>query len=99
MWGPEMTRPSGRPLEIELAALADAGLSEREIMDAPRRVRELLTGKRRPLRVPLTMPDVESGADEHGEYIKCVFELPRGAFATSAMQEIMKSDVAEEDEC
>lgn len=98
MWGLEMTRPVGRPLEIELEALAAAGLSEQALLDGPRRARDALSGKRRPLRVPLTMPDVEAGVDEHGDYIKCVFELPRGSFATSALQEIMKTDMAEEDE-
>lgn len=98
MWGTEMPQPEGRPLELEREALAAAGLSEQTLASAPRRARDALTGKRRPLRVPLTMPDVEAGVDEHGEYIKCVFELPRGSFATSAMQEIMKTDVVEEDE-
>lgn len=98
MWGVEMTRPTGKPLEIELEALAAAGLSEQALAETTKRARESLAGKRRPLRVPLTMPDVEAGVDEHGEYIKCVFELPRGSFATSALQEIMKTDVAEEDE-
>lgn len=98
MWGLEMTKPTGKPLEIELEALVAAGLSEQALTDGPRRARDALSGKRRPLRVPLTLPDVEAGVDEHGDYIKCIFELPRGSFATSALQEIMKTDVAEEDE-
>ncbi len=49
-------------------------------------------GVRRALRVPLSLPDIEAGVDEHGAYIKCVFELPRGAFATTVMSEIMKHE-------
>lgn len=49
-------------------------------------------GVRRALRVPLRLPDIEAGVDQHGSYIKCVFELPRGAFATTVMSEIMKND-------
>lgn len=51
-----------------------------------------VAGVRRALRVPLRLPDIEAGVDEHGAYIKCVFELPRGAFATTVMSEIMKTD-------
>jgi tRNA(Glu) U13 pseudouridine synthase TruD len=28
--------------------------------------------------------------DEHGAYIRCAFELPRGSFATVVMRELMK---------
>jgi len=36
--------------------------------------------------------------DEHGPYIKCRFELPRGSFATVVMDEIMKSGEVMEEE-
>jgi tRNA(Glu) U13 pseudouridine synthase TruD len=38
--------------------------------------------------------------DEHGAYVRCVFELPRGSFATVVLREIMKPprDADEEEE-
>ena len=56
----------------------------------------VLEGERRPFRVPLTNPDIEAGVDEFGSYIRCAFDLPRGAFATVVMEEIMKNDKAAE---
>ena len=47
-------------------------------------------GKRRPLRILLKDPDVEGGVDEIGAYIKASFELPRGAYATMVLREVMK---------
>ena len=55
-----------------------------------RRSAHLIDGARRPLRVPVTDPQVEAGADEHGEYVRCAFDLPRGAFATVVLREVMK---------
>jgi tRNA pseudouridine13 synthase len=96
MWGPEMPRASGPVDAAEVAALAGAGLTPDGLAGLDRRAVKSMVGQRRPLRVPLTYPDIEAGVDERGDYIKCVFELPRGAFATSVMQEIMKTAVAEE---
>lgn len=56
----------------------------------------LIRGSRRPLRVPLRYPDVEGGIDEHGHYVRCTFELPRGSFATAVLREIMKPELAGE---
>ena len=54
-------------------------------------------GDRRPLRVPVHNPQVESGRDErHGSYIKISFELPKGAYATGVLSEIMGIDAVEE---
>ena len=50
----------------------------------------MIGGDRRPLRIPVIDPEVEGGVDEHGAYIRCAFELPRGSFATTVMDEIMK---------
>jgi tRNA pseudouridine13 synthase len=100
MWGKEMTRAAGKVAEHERAALEATGITEYQIDAQTRRQVEAMVGQRRPLRVPLKLPDVESGVDERGDYIKCIFELPRGAFATTVMQEIMKTDLsaAEDDE-
>jgi tRNA pseudouridine13 synthase len=90
MWGAGMTRAAGRVAEMEEQALVDLGLSIPEVEHHAERTGRIVDGVRRPLRVPLTYPDIEAGVDEHGAYIKCIFELPRGAFATTVMAEIMK---------
>lgn len=91
MWGPEMTRAGGQTGEIEDRALHESGAGVEDIAGFVRRTRADVQGARRPLRVPITVVDVEGGVDEHGGYVKCAFELPRGSFATVAMEEVMKS--------
>jgi tRNA(Glu) U13 pseudouridine synthase TruD len=44
------------------------------------------------MRAVLRDPDVSGGVDEFGPYVRVAFELPRGAFATSILREIMKSE-------
>ena len=99
-WGAEMIQPTGVPLEIEQDALRRSGILEDQLQPQPRgrgRGRgsdnrcPTVKGGRRPLRVALKDPEVSAGADEHGPYIKTSFELPRGAYATIVMREIMKS--------
>ncbi len=92
MWGVEMTRALGRTDEMEVQALAATGVTPEHLAAYRTRTRDAVPGKRRPLRVPLMYPDVDGGIDEHGHYIRCVFELPPGAFATVVLQEIMKPD-------
>lgn len=91
MWGPTMLRAAGRIDRIECDALAAFGVSLDHLSGVEKRWPGAVDGARRPFRVPLTDPDVEGGVDEHGPYIRCVFDLPRGAFATSVMAEIMKT--------
>jgi tRNA pseudouridine13 synthase len=107
MWGAEMKRASGEPGRIEVEALQATGVTIEIIAAFQERRHNRLTGERRPLRVPLLFPDVEGGIDEHGHYIRLAFDLPRGAFATSVLQEVMKpgapltdpdSDKGEEDD-
>ncbi len=50
-------------------------------------------GDRRPLRVPVRDLDYSGGADEHGPYLRASFELPRGAYATMVLREVMKPGV------
>lgn len=95
MWGPSMRRAQGLVAEIEAQALARFGLRIEDLERYARSARGQLTGDRRPLRVPLCYPQVEGGADAHGLYIRCGFELPRGSFATQAMAEVMKPQPAE----
>ncbi len=89
-WGSRMMRASGRTLDVELEALHSHGVREEDLLAYARRNPDSLDGDRRALRVPLMYPDVEAGGDEHGLFIRCSFELPPGAFATTVMQEIMK---------
>ena len=98
MWGPEMTRAAAEVGEHERRALEATGVTVARLESLNSRDVEAMVGQRRPMRVPVRLPDVEAGVDEHGEYIKCVFELPRGAFATTVLQEIMKGDVGSEEE-
>lgn len=58
----------------------------------------MVGGSRRALRVPITDIEVEGGTDEHGPFLRCAFDLPRGAFATTVLEEIMKIDLAQNSE-
>ncbi len=98
LWGREMTRPTGRAGEVELDRLRAFGLDTDDLDRADGSIAEMIGGARRPLRVPLTDPDVEGGMDEHGPYIKCAFELPRGAFATTVMEEVCKTRIDQGEE-
>ena len=51
-------------------------------------------GERRSLRMRVTDPQVESGVDEHGPYIRVAFDLPRGGYATSVLSEVMGDESA-----
>jgi tRNA pseudouridine13 synthase len=93
MWGPEMMRASGSVDQAEVHALEAAGLSLDDLVRFGERRKNRLPGARRPLRVRLTDPDVEGGVDEHGSYVRVVFDLPRGSFATTVLREIMKPEL------
>jgi tRNA pseudouridine13 synthase len=90
MWATGMMRGSAQTDARETAALARFGVSPADLESYSARSRFHLDGKRRPLRVPLVAPEVEGGVDEHGPFIRCAFELPRGAFATTVMREVIK---------
>jgi tRNA pseudouridine13 synthase len=90
MWGAAMRRASGAVDEAEVRALAEFGVTPADLVEFERACPRLLDGARRPLRAPVTDPEVEGGVDEHGHFVRCAFELPRGAFATVVMREVMK---------
>ena len=94
MWGPKMRRAQGVPGEVEREALAQFGVTVEDFERFARKHKGALDGDRRPLRVPIMYPQVEGGADEHGTYVRCGFELPRGSFATEVMAEVMKPEQA-----
>lgn len=90
MWGTRMLQAGGECAAAEQRALESAGVTLSQLEAFDKSSRYPLEGKRRPLRVPLIDPEVEGGVDEHGPYVRCAFELPRGSFATVAMREVMK---------
>ncbi len=92
MWGTTMPLAGGDVGQRELLALARAGVAPKDMeLCEQRDGLPMIGGDRRPLRIPLIDPEVEGGLDEHGAYIRCAFELPRGSFATTVMDEVMKS--------
>lgn len=95
MWGTGMMHAGGDVAQRELKLLDDAGLSLEMFARLAKSRIDGVEGARRPFRVPLTHTDVEAGQDEHGPYIRCTFELPRGSFATSVMREIIKPEAGQ----
>lgn len=93
MWGPTMLRASGEVDRIEVEAMEATGVSLEDLTRFASAGATPLEGARRAFRVPLTYPDIEGGVDEHGSYVRTQFELPRGAFATVVLREIMKPKV------
>jgi tRNA pseudouridine13 synthase len=94
MWASAMLRAGGVTGERERAALAAFGVSEADLAAFDAAARYKLDGKRRALRVPVIDPEVEGGVDEHGPYVRCAFELPKGSFATVVLREVMKPQAA-----
>jgi tRNA pseudouridine13 synthase len=93
LWGRGMmpAAPGSAVEAIELEALAAMGASI-DLMTVGNRAPE---GTRRPMRVMLTNPRLDSGEDEHGTHLQVSFDLPRGAYATVVLREIMKTDAVE----
>jgi tRNA pseudouridine13 synthase len=97
MWGTTMRRAAEPVDRLETEALAAVGVTPAHLVACEERDGYLMIGgDRRPLRIPVIDPEVEGGVDEHGAYVRCAFELPRGSFATTVMDEIMKVPLEEE---
>ncbi|MBX3317119.1 MAG: tRNA pseudouridine(13) synthase TruD [Phycisphaeraceae bacterium] len=90
MWGPRMRRASGAIDSLELESLHQSGVTLDAINEFDRNTRDMIEGARRPLRITITDIETEGGIDEHGHYVRCAFDLPRGAFATNVMREVIK---------
>lgn len=96
MWGTTMPQAQGQIGEVEAHALAITGVTPKDLeLCEARDGYPMIGGDRRPLRIPVTDPEVEGGIDEHGAYVRCAFELPRGSFATTVMDEVMKVPLGE----
>jgi len=86
MPGPQMLLPGGEPLAIEQSALASLEITVASFEGLPF---GLARGERRPLRVPLTdaaVREVEAG-------LQVSFGLPRGAYATSVLRELLSETI------
>lgn len=86
MPGPDMAEPTGEPLRIEREALAALDLSPEQFAGLPFRIAR---GERRPLRVPVT--EASAAAVEGG--LRLSFTLPRGAYATAVLRELLTDTI------
>jgi tRNA pseudouridine13 synthase len=83
MFGRKMLQPEGVAAALEADVLTAAGLCRETFnQDGPLR----LEGERRPLRVPLGNPSARLEDDD----LVLEFALPKGAYATSVLREVMK---------
>ncbi len=89
LFGRKMTDPTGEPARIEAEALAGCSLEKAQLRakDGAK-----LDGARRPLRVPVTDPNVSTGSDDRGPFLCVTFALPPGAYATNVTREICKAN-------
>lgn len=95
MWGSRMKRAKGATDEAEVRALRLFGVRPEDLRRWESTPDGMLGGTRRPLRVAVRNVEVEGGVDDHGSYVRCAFDLPRGAFATTVMGEVMKPGIDE----
>ncbi|HEX5052558.1 MAG TPA: tRNA pseudouridine(13) synthase TruD [Planctomycetota bacterium] len=86
MPGPEMPAPGGEVLAIEQDALRQLELTPADFEGLPFR---LARGERRPLRVPVTDAD----ASEVPAGLQLQFTLPRGAYATAVLRELLDQTI------
>lgn len=90
IFGHRMMRPDAIAWEREARLLAAEGIG----LDAFAHLKGDGDGSRRPLRIPV---DVGVSAGAAGELV-LDFALPKGAFATALLREVMKDEVALPDE-
>ncbi len=86
LFGYRMSFPEGEPRLREEALLEEEGLTPADF-DLPGGLG--MEGARRPLRAPLGEPHAEIDA----EGLTVSFSLPRGAYATTVLREIMKDEL------
>jgi len=89
MFGRKMKPAAGDAAAIECAVLAEAGLSPDTFSQARG---ERLDGSRRALRVRPEHIAADTGADEHGAFVRLRFDLPPGSYATTLLREVCKND-------
>ncbi len=91
LWGRKLLEAGGGVAVREIAALERFGL-DREIVEASR---EAPDGARRPYRLFPANVELDAGTDEEGPYVRVAFDLPKGAFATVVMRELIDEQPAE----
>ncbi len=89
LWGPAMKLAGGAVGEQELRALERTGVDVAALDSFSLAWKERGLGSRRSLRMPVQNVGIEAGADERGEHITCIFDLPAGSFATVVMTRVM----------
>jgi tRNA pseudouridine13 synthase len=89
--GSGMTRAAGSVDVVEIRALQATGVP----LDALMQVGYGVHGARRAMRVPIANVELDSGVDEGGNFIHLAFDLPRGAYATVLLREIMRTAIDE----
>lgn len=89
--GSGMTCAAGSVDEVEIRALQATGVP----LDALMQVGYGVRGARRAMRVPIANVEFDSGVDEGGNFIHLAFDLPRGAYATVLLREIMRIAIDE----
>jgi len=85
--GYRMTLPTGEPLAIEEAVMAEAHLHPQDFKNEHG---QRVKGARRPLRVKPEDVELTGGVDDHGPHITVAFTLPAGSFATVLLRELTK---------
>jgi len=83
MHGQRTMAPQGPAAAAEMAACEAFGVRPELFSTGP----DAAKGLRRPLRVALANPEIASGLDEHGAFVRLAFDLPPGAFATVVLRE------------
>lgn len=86
LFGSRVSWAGGEPGQIEESVMAEEGMTKDLLIAAGKACG--FRGERRPLRVPLT--DLEWSLD--GSVLTLAFTLPPGAYATSVLREVMKTD-------
>ncbi|MBL1216729.1 MAG: tRNA pseudouridine(13) synthase TruD [Planctomycetes bacterium] len=86
LWGHRMMQATEEPGRIEQEALDRTGVEFDHFLSAAHDV----YGTRRPLRVQVSEASLSEGADRDGSYLQADFVLPKGSFATTLLQEVMK---------
>lgn len=85
MWGPDLEIPASPMGDWERAVLEWTGVTPEELETGVYQPR----GSRRAYRMIIRDSQVSGGVDDHGSYIRCAFDLPRGSYATTVLRELM----------
>lgn len=93
MWGRDLERPAPPMGDWERAVLDWAEVAPEELETGVYQP----TGTRRACRMIIRDSEVSGGVDEHGPYIRCAFDLPRGSYATIVLRELMKKNKSPEE--